>query len=353
MGAVHNRPTRLRPFWRFYVIMLRQIFYIISVCLFFAPGTIAAAVAPAGVADNALWFSKDPFFEGESIAIYTLLYNSSANQLSGALTLYDGTTTLANKLFTVSGGGASTIVSFLWKVTTGTHVFSAAITSREFTTNTFTPTGDTVATPKTGEVKRFADIDTDGDGVGNKVDLDDDNDGLSDVEEKKLGTNPILTDTDGDGLSDKSDPHPLSKEVAVKAAESKIAPMEAATLPKAITDKLPEPVLKKAVPAIGAIESYRGERSEAATKSVEKAVGEIVAAKVASSTAGADSKNPTGWDVFRQGVISEEVIHSPFQYVVLLFKMLWQFILGNVYVFYVLLLLIAYNVVRFIWGIFF
>jgi len=71
--------------------------------------------------------------------------------------------------------------------------------------------------------------DSDGDGVGNNADLDDDNDGMSDVfeaenglnsddwqdalldpdndgltnlEEFNAGTNPNLTDTDGDGLSD-------------------------------------------------------------------------------------------------------------------------------------------------------
>ncbi len=353
MGAVYYWPSRLRSFYGLHVIMLRRIFYIFSICLFFAPGTLFAAVAPAGIADNALWFSKDPFFEGDSITIYTLLYNSSANQLSGTLTLYDGTTTLANKLFTVSGGGASSIVSFPWKVTSGTHVFSAVITSKEFTTIAFAPTGDTVATPKTGEVKRFADLDTDGDTIGNKTDPDDDNDGLSDAEEKKLGTNLLHADTDGDGLPDKSDPHPLVKEAPAKAVESKSPATEATTLPKAITDKLPEPVLKKAIPVIGAIESYRGERSAAAVKSVEKAVGEIVAGIATSSAASLASKNATGWEVFRQGVVSEEVIHSPFQYVALLFKMLWQLILGNAYVFYVLFLLIVYKIARSIWGIFF
>lgn len=45
-------------------------------------------------------------------------------------------------------------------------------------------------------------IDTDNDGTGNNADTDDDNDGLSDVIEKDIGSNPLLADTDNDGYSD-------------------------------------------------------------------------------------------------------------------------------------------------------
>ena len=44
--------------------------------------------------------------------------------------------------------------------------------------------------------------DSDKDGIGDNADLDDDNDGISDVEEKRLHTDPYKADTDGDGLSD-------------------------------------------------------------------------------------------------------------------------------------------------------
>ncbi|WP_163932368.1 carboxypeptidase regulatory-like domain-containing protein [Paraferrimonas sp. SM1919] len=45
-------------------------------------------------------------------------------------------------------------------------------------------------------------IDTDGDGITDDEDEDIDGDGISNVEELELGLNPVLTDTDGDGVSD-------------------------------------------------------------------------------------------------------------------------------------------------------
>ena len=51
--------------------------------------------------------------------------------------------------------------------------------------------------------------DTDGDGIGNNADTDDDNDGLSDSAEFGLGTNSTNPDTDGDNYTDGSDAFPL------------------------------------------------------------------------------------------------------------------------------------------------
>jgi hypothetical protein len=48
----------------------------------------------------------------------------------------------------------------------------------------------------------FVDLDSDADKIGNSQDPDDDNDGLSDVEEARIGTSPVNSDSDGDGISD-------------------------------------------------------------------------------------------------------------------------------------------------------
>ena len=47
-----------------------------------------------------------------------------------------------------------------------------------------------------------APLDTDGDGIINALDTDDDDDNIDTITEALLGTNPLLIDTDGDGISD-------------------------------------------------------------------------------------------------------------------------------------------------------
>jgi parallel beta-helix repeat protein len=52
-------------------------------------------------------------------------------------------------------------------------------------------------------------LDTDSDGIGNFKDSDDDNDGLSDIDELEKGTEPLNNDTDGDNYNDSEDAYPL------------------------------------------------------------------------------------------------------------------------------------------------
>jgi len=62
--------------------------------------------------------------------------------------------------------------------------------------------------------------DNDEDGTGDNSDEDDDNDGLTDAEEADKGTDPMLADTDGDGVDDMEDYDPLDPNVWESPAES-------------------------------------------------------------------------------------------------------------------------------------
>lgn len=318
-----------------------------ALMLFIAPQILLASVVPAGTLDNSIWFSKDPFFVGESITVHTILYNSSKYNLEGTLTIRNGTTTIGSKYFMLDGGGASTIFSFPWTVTKGEHLFTATI-SNPFLTKNNTRVDDTISSTKTNELKRFADVDTDLDAVGNILDTDDDNDGLMDVEEKKLGTNSLLSDSDGDGIPDISDSEPLV--VAQIVTKSTSSPSK---LPDAVSEKIsehiPDPVLNKALPIFGTAETYREGSFLRMNEYVGNVVKEIIANQDASTTEAYTDVRPGGWEIFRSGTISGDIVHSPFAYIKLFFLLVWQFIVGNVYAFYLFILFCTYWVLRLIW----
>jgi len=64
-------------------------------------------------------------------------------------------------------------------------------------------------------------VDTDHDGIGNNADVDDDNDGWSDSQEQSFGTDPLRKDTDGDGVNDPQDAYPLDSSKSQKETQSR------------------------------------------------------------------------------------------------------------------------------------
>ena len=62
--------------------------------------------------------------------------------------------------------------------------------------------------------------DTDADGACDAGDIDDDNDGLSDVQEAAFGTDPLDPDTDDDGVGDVSDSCPLENATGFDANDN-------------------------------------------------------------------------------------------------------------------------------------
>ena len=317
----------------------------IVVGIFFLPGVLFAATIPAGVANEALWFSKDPFFAGEQVVIHTLLYNSSTFPVNGTLLLHDGTTTIADKSFALSGGGASLIVSFPWTVTRGAHDFYVEITSFEFAPNEQFSTTSAPAKSRTEKVVRIADLDTDGDGVGNTIDIDDDGDMLSDKEEVKLGTNPLTPDSDGDGIGDARDTHPLEKEAVPLKVE------DDSSLPSVFIDKLPESVRETTVPIIGAIEGYRLQAAKDGAEVVDRVMNDFALPQASTTASSSPSLAHTAWEIFREGAVSRDVIHSPLGYTKLFFALLWQFIPSHTYAFYLLILFLCYVLIRVTWAI--
>lgn len=331
-------------------------FVLLALFIAFLPAPLFAATAPAGVPKDALWFSKDPFFVGDTITIFTVVYNSTNYRLSGTMELRDGTTTISKKDFIVDTLGASQIVSFPWAVTAGNHLFSVIITQDELRREGGSLLTDPLAETKTTGAKRFADLDTDHDNIGNTVDTDDDGDGLTDVQEKKSKTDPLNPDTDGDGIVDGKDPHPLTKDNLEASTSS---PASSATSPKSgpinfveekIKTTLPEPIVSKAVPILGSIEDFRTSQAGAADESVNGLIDTI---RADPSTTVLPENKDARWPVLGEGITHGDAVKSPFTYAKLFFALVWDFVTSSPYVFYILILLVIFKVIRFLYRFFF
>ena len=86
-----------------------------------------AAPIPAGFPTSSLWLSKTELTDGESVTIYTVIYNSSDAALVGEVEfLVDGT--LIGTKGVEAKAGTTQIVSENWTAAEGSHAFSAHLT---------------------------------------------------------------------------------------------------------------------------------------------------------------------------------------------------------------------------------
>lgn len=152
----------------------------------FLPSFALAQSTNAGLVSG-IWYSKTPFFVGETIRIYTAVQNQSGKDILGTVTFLNNGNTIGELEFSSSAGRL--IEKWIdWKVTEGTHKFQIKLI------NVKSSSGESVilANSTSGVDEKFADLDTDGDGIGNRNDEDDDGDGISDIDEVKNGTDPLV-----------------------------------------------------------------------------------------------------------------------------------------------------------------
>ncbi len=160
------------------------------------PSSALAAPLPLrslGFAPNNIWYSKEPFFAGETVRVHTLVVNSSPYDLSGAVEFFIDEDSAGVVSFHIRRSGGSQELSIPWEATRGAHEVYARIISSRF----ITPDGDRdtmIEHSVTGKSSRTVLVDTDRDGAGDDEDEDDDNDGLTDVFELSIGADPLVQD---------------------------------------------------------------------------------------------------------------------------------------------------------------
>jgi len=100
--------------------------------LFLLPiNNLKAQVSNVGFVPSNIWYSKDPFVEGDKIKIYTLIFNPDARELSGTVIFFDNDTLLGTKKFVLPAKSANDI-SIDWTVTAGDHTIYAKMENAKF-----------------------------------------------------------------------------------------------------------------------------------------------------------------------------------------------------------------------------
>lgn len=96
-------------------------------------GKIFAQTTNAGFVPGNIWYSKDPFVQGDQIKIYTLIFNPDTRKFSGTVDFFDNSTLLGAKDFSIAGTSTKDI-SINWTVTAGDHQIFGQIENAKFTT---------------------------------------------------------------------------------------------------------------------------------------------------------------------------------------------------------------------------
>lgn len=149
-----------------------------------------------------VWYSQESVFAGDTVRIYVAIRNNTGSDLSGTVEFFDGTRKIERK--SVQALDGRIIESWAdWTPTYGSHTVSANLSRIELN-RVGTSTKEVEVTSALAEDTLFVDYDTDTDGIGNETDSDDDGDSISDVQEKKDGTDPLVKNSvpDEDDSSD-------------------------------------------------------------------------------------------------------------------------------------------------------
>ncbi|PKL72540.1 hypothetical protein CVV26_00825 [Candidatus Kuenenbacteria bacterium HGW-Kuenenbacteria-1] len=187
-----------------------------------------------------IWYSKEPFFDGDTIRIYTIINNNTDEDIIGKILFYNDKKLIGSSNFSAISRGYGIIIWIDWKAINGKHLISAEINEAKIAKK-----DGTFIDIVSEYFKSFTDLidvdfDTDKDKIGNKEDKDDDNDGLLDKDELFMALNPLNPDTDQDGVIDSIDTKPkdpsISKEISsfqespnftlgIKESQEKIIPL--------------------------------------------------------------------------------------------------------------------------------
>ncbi len=330
---------------------MNYIFVILFLTLSFSVPVLGAEEAPlknAGFVQGNIWYSKTPFFAGDKIRIYTIIFNGSAQNLKGSvLFLYNGTQ-IGKRPFSISSGNRVSDVWVDWTAKDGKHTITAQIIEVSTTDALGKKKIVVLENSETGKSELQVDFDTDGDDIGNADDLDDDNDSVSDIDEVKNGTDPLKKDTDGNGITDDKEIELAAKKSSIATSTGTLGAIEGAM--KTANEAIPAGVKASVSSSINAIESFRaGEgyqfqlAKEAKMKEIEsiKEREKILSTEVSVKGESAENMKDTFSTV-------SSIAEKPFAYVMLAILTFLQYLFEWKVAFYGVAIYIFYRILKWI-----
>ncbi len=253
---------------------------------------VSAQTANTGFVQANLWYSKDPFEEGDKIKVYTLIFNPDTKELSGTVNFFDNSVLLGKKVFTVAGG-ATNAISINWTATAGDHVIFGQIENPKF----LLPNGNyqtiSLAQNQTTKSSRT---------VAKKI--------IPGTTDETSGIVNILPG----GISD---------------------------ITKTIENNIPDSVSKAIVLGASTVENFRQNISTASDNKQKEIKNDIKALdKTKTETAAQDDA-------------MQDTFLKPFKYAELFFLSVFSYIVNNKILFYGISIIIIFSILRYIWVKFF
>lgn len=245
------------------------------------------AQSNAGFVRGNIWYSKDSLEEGDKVKIYTAIFNPDSRELSGAVTFLDNTIFLGKKNFVVGTKGVKD-VSIDWTATVGTHTIFGRIDGAKFLVSA---------------------------GKYEEADLtENETEKSSRTVSKKITSKTTEEIKSGLSISD---------------IASSIENTE-----KFVEEKTPDYVIKPVVSTLNAVENFRQDTATLSNNKNEEIKNEIKTL---------DNKK-TGTTIKTQ----TNRFLKPFKYVELFFLYLISFIFNNKFIFYGVLVLVVFFILRYI-----
>jgi hypothetical protein len=260
---------------------------------------INAESSNIGFVQSDIWYSPDPFEEGDKIKIYTLIFNPESRELSGTVMFLDDETVLGEKVIKIPSKSVKD-VSIDWTVTAGKHSVYAKIENAKF-----------LISAGKYETALLENKETDKD---------------------SFSVNKKITSATND-----------SNNSSEKDNQDNSNTVDASSIKDFIQEKTPAFVSKPIIATTDAMETFRintNEKTDEKIEIVKQELEDLKKQEKDSDKTEAKSKTETE---------TQSKLQKPWKYMQMLALQLGSLVFGNQFVFYTLIFILVFFLLRFIW----